>query len=90
VSDHIRGEGGLKRSNLRARAFARRMWFFSAETVRAQEVEFINEHPLDFSAFLPWLARALLSALCLLAVLAWIILNANSGNGGTALVADAK
>lgn len=37
---------------------------------------------LDFSAFLPWLARVLLSALCLLAVLAWIILNANSGDGG--------
>jgi hypothetical protein len=37
------------------------MWVFSAETVKGQEAEFIDEHPRDFSVFLPWLARALLS-----------------------------
>jgi hypothetical protein len=34
------------------------MWVFSAETVEAQEAEFIDEHPFDLSAVLPWLARA--------------------------------
>ncbi len=66
----------------RARTLARRMWVFSAETVKAQEVELIDEHPRDLSVFLPWLARALLSMLYLFVLLVWIILNTNSGNGG--------
>ena len=68
-------------SFFRARALARRMWVFSAETVKAQEAEFIDEHPVDFSAFFPRLARALLSMLYLFVLLAWSILNTNSGNG---------
>jgi hypothetical protein len=51
------------------------MWVFSAETVRTQEVEFVDEHPRDLSVFLPWLARALLFVLYLFALL--VILNAN-------------
>jgi hypothetical protein len=63
----------------RVLALARRMWVFSAETVKSQEVEFIDEHPRDLSVFLPWLARALLFMLYLFALL--IILNTNSGSG---------
>lgn len=69
-------------SFFRVLALARRMWVFSAETVKGQEAEFIDEHPRDFSVFLPWLARALLSILYLFVLLLWIILNTNSGNGG--------
>jgi hypothetical protein len=67
-------------SFFRVLALARRMWVFSAETVKSQEVEFIDEHPRDLSGFLPWLARALLFTLYLVALL--VILNTNSGNGG--------
>jgi len=62
-------------SFFRVLALARRMWVFSAETVRTQEVEFVDEHPRDLSVFLPWLARALLFVLYLFALL--VILNAN-------------
>jgi hypothetical protein len=58
------------------------MWVFSAETIKAQEAELIDEHPVDFSAFFPRLARASLSMLYLFVLLAWSILNTNSGNGG--------
>lgn len=57
----------------RARALARRMWVFSAETDKGQEAEFIDEHPRDLSVFLPWLARALLSGLYLWVLFVWII-----------------
>lgn len=66
-------------SFFRVLALARRMWVFSAETVRTQEVEFIDEHPRDLSVFLLWIARALLFMLYLFALL--IILNTNSGSG---------
>jgi hypothetical protein len=56
------------------------MWIFSAETVKGQEAEFIDEHPFDFSAILPRLARALLCVLYLLVILVWISLSTNSGN----------
>jgi hypothetical protein len=69
-------------SFFRARALARRMWVFSAETVKAQEAEFIDEHPVDFSVFFPRLARVWLSMLYLFVLLAWSILNTNSGSGG--------
>jgi len=69
-------------SFFRAHALARRMWVFSAETVKAQEAEFVDERPLDFSVFFPWLARALLSMLYLLILLAWLILSINSGSDG--------
>jgi hypothetical protein len=69
-------------SFFRARALALRMWVFSAETVKAQEAEFIDERPVDFSVFFPWLARVLLLSMYLFVLLAWIILNTNSGNGG--------
>ena len=52
----------------RSHALVRRLWVFSAETVARQEAEFVNEHPLDFSAWLPWLVRALLSILYSLAL----------------------
>lgn len=61
-------------SLFRARALARRMWVFSAETVKGQEAEFIDEHPFDLSRFLPWLVRALLGVLYFLVLLAWISL----------------
>jgi len=54
----------------------------SAGTVKTQEAEFIDERPYDFSVFLPWLGRALLSMPYLLALLTWIILNTDNGNGG--------
>jgi hypothetical protein len=69
-------------SFFRVLALARRMWVFSAETVKTQEVEFIDEHPRDFSVFLPWLARVLLFMLYLFALLLWITSNTNSGIGG--------
>jgi hypothetical protein len=55
-------------SFFRVLALARRMWVFSAETVKSQEVEFIDEHPRDLSVFLPWLARVLLFGLYLWAL----------------------
>jgi hypothetical protein len=68
----------------RAHALVRRLWVFSAETVARQEAEFVNEHPLDFSAWLPWLARVLLSILYLLALWAWITWrNTGVRTGGT-------
>ncbi|MFB0534549.1 MAG: hypothetical protein ACETWR_06175 [Anaerolineae bacterium] len=72
----------LWNSFFRARTFARQMWVFSAETVKAQEAEFVDERPFDFSAILPWLARALLCVLYFLVLLAWISLSTDSGNGG--------
>ena len=60
-------------SFFRVRALARRMWVYSAETVKSQEVEFIDEHPRDLSGFLPWLARVVLFGLYLCVLLAWFI-----------------
>jgi hypothetical protein len=57
-------------SFFRVIALARRMWVYSAETVKSQEVEFIDEHPRDLSVFLPWLARILLFGLYLLLLFA--------------------
>jgi len=51
------------------------MWVFSAETVKSQEVEFIDEHPRDLSMFLLWFARAFLFVLYLFVLL--VILNTN-------------
>ncbi len=68
-------------SVLRARTLAHRMWVFSAETVKGQEAEFIDEHPFDLSKFLPWLVRALLCVLYFLVLLAWISLGTDKGSG---------
>lgn len=64
----------------RVRTLSRKMWVFSAETLKAQEVEFIDEHPLDFSVFFPWLVRLLLLILYLLILLTWIISSMNGGS----------
>lgn len=72
----------LWNSFFRARTFARQMWVFSAETVKAQEAEFVDERPFDLSAILPWLAQALLCLLYFLVLLAWISLSTDSSNGG--------
>jgi len=54
---------------------------FSAETADThQEAEYADEHPVDITRALPWLARVLLFALYLLALLIWIDLNAKSSN----------
>ena len=63
----------------RASALARGMWVFSAETTKGWEVEFIDEHPFDFSALFSWLARAFLVVLYLAALLVWILQNVGSG-----------
>ena len=60
-------------SFFRVLALARRMWVFSAETVKGQEAEFIDEHPRDLSVVLAWLARVLLFGLYLWVLFAWII-----------------
>ena len=53
---------------------------FSAETVDThQEAEYTDEHPVDFTRALPWLARTLLLVLYLLALWIWIDLNAKGG-----------
>ena len=60
-------------SFVRVLALARRMWVYSAQTVKSQEVEFIDEYPRDLSVFLPWLARVLLFGLYLCVIFAWIV-----------------
>jgi hypothetical protein len=68
-------------SFIRICAITRRLWVFSAETTQSQEVEFINEHPVDFSTFLSWFAKVLLSVVYLIVLLIWVLLSINKGNG---------
>ena len=57
----------------RGSSFIRSFRLFSTETADThQEAEYTDEHPVDITRALPWLARAVLLALYLSALLIWI------------------